>query len=263
MKSIWQEAARRNILVFIVIRALIIVCMFRQLANGYYDHVLLCMLSLALISIPAILERTLRLTLPNVFEVAVCLFVFGAEILGEIGNFYGSIPLWDTMLHTITGFLAAAVGFGVIDLLNIYSKRINMTPLFVALVSFCFSMTVGVLWEFVEFGADAAFHTDMQKDWLVQTVSSVSLDPEQSNNAIVVEGVAYTVLYDSEDNPIMTIDGGYLDIGIIDTMKDLGVNLLGAAVFSVCGALYIHRRDKYRFAGNFIITKTNKPKIPL
>ena len=253
------KAPKRNLVVFVIIRALIIFCMFRQLANGYYAHVLLCMLSLVLISIPSILRHTLRLSLPNVFEAAVCLFVYGAEILGEIQNFYGNIPGWDTMLHTINGFLAAAVGFGIIDLLNTYSKRVNMTPLFVALVSFCFSMTVGVLWEFVEFGADRVFHTDMQKDWVVQSISTVTLDPERNNNVIEVDGIAYTVLYDESGAALATVEGGYLDIGIIDTMKDLGVNLLGAAVFSFLGALYIHRRDKYRFAGNFIITKTGPP----
>lgn len=262
LSSTYRESRRRNVLIFVVMRILIIVCMFRQLGNGYYPHVLLCMLSLALISIPGILKKKLRISLPNVFEVAVCLFVYGAEILGEIENFYGIIPMWDTMLHTINGFLAAAVGFGIIDLLNAPSKRINMTPLFVALVSLCFSMTVGVMWEFAEFGIDAAFHTDMQKDWVVQSVSSVNFDAEQANNAATVDGIAYTVLYDENGGILMTVEGGYLDIGIIDTMKDLWVNLLGAVVFSVCGYLYVHRRDKYKFAGNFIITKTG-PSGPL
>lgn len=269
MKGLFQrvlellhESQRRNILIFVIMRALIIFCMFRQLANGYYHHVLLCMLSLVLISIPAILKTTLHIKLPNVFEVAVCLFVYGAEILGEIENFYGNIPAWDTMLHTINGFLAAAVGFGIIDLLNTHSKRMNMAPLFVGLVSFCFSMTVGVFWEFVEFGVDSMFRADMQKDRIVQSVSSVTFDPEQANNAIKIDDIAYTILYDENGQELMVIDGGYLDIGIIDTMKDLWVNLIGAAVFSACGYLYVLRRDKYRFAGNFIITKESGEPQP-
>ena len=46
--------------------------------------------------------------------------------------------------------------------------------------------------------------------------------------------------------------GGYLDIGIIDTMKDLIVNFIGAVVFSIFGLLYIKNRDKYKFAAKFI-----------
>lgn len=251
---------KRNFIIFMVIRFLIIFCMFRQLINSHYQDVLLCMLSLVLISIPAILRR-LHIALPNVFEITLCLFVYSAEILGEIENFYGTIHGWDTMLHTINGFLAAAVGFGIIDLLNTYSKRINMTPLFVALVSFCFSMTVGVLWEFMEFGADTMFHTDMQKDWTIQSISSVTLDTKQDNHAVKVDGIACTILYDKDGNVLATIEGGYLDIGIVDTMKDLWVNLVGAVVFSICGALYVHRRDKYWFAGNFII-REDSPHLP-
>lgn len=127
-------------------------------------------------------------------EIAIAVFVFAAEILGEISNFYGQIPFWDTILHTINGFLAAAIGFSVIDLLNIHAKGIKMAPMFVALVSFCFSMTVGVLWEFFEFGSDRLLHLDMQKDRIVQSISSVEFDPEQDNNVITVDGIACTVL---------------------------------------------------------------------
>lgn len=257
LRETFCEAIKRNILIYIIMRALIIVCMFRQLFHGYYHHVLLCMLSLALISIPAVLKKTLRVSLPNIFEISICLFVYAAEILGEISNFYGNVPFWDSMLHTINGFLAAAVGFGIIDLLNTHSKRVNMTPLFVALVSFCFSMTVGVLWEFFEFGGDMLFRTDMQKDWVVQTVSSVNFNPQGENKAVCVDGIAYTILYNAEGNALATIQGGYLDIGIIDTMKDLLVNFAGAVVFSICGFLYVYRRDTYQFAGNFIIRKVS------
>lgn len=253
-----RESKRITLGVFVVLRALIIICMFRQLFQAHYQDVLLCILSLAVMSIPALLHTTLRLRMPNVLEIAIAVFVFSAEILGEISNFYGQFSYWDTMLHTINGFLAAAIGFSVIDLLNTHAKGIKMSPLFVALVSFCFSMTVGVLWEFFEFGGDQLAHLDMQKDRIVQSISSVEFDPEQDNNAITVEGIAYTVLYDSEGNELLTIEGGYLDIGIIDTMKDLLVNMLGAIVFSFCGYLYIYSRDKYGFAGNFLITQERK-----
>lgn len=244
-----------------VLRALIITCMFRQLFQEHYQDVLLCVLSLGVMSIPALLHTTLRLRLPNVLEIAIAMFVFAAEILGEISNFYGQFFFWDTMLHTINGFLAAAIGFSVVDLLNTHAKGIKMSPLFVALVSFCFSMTVGVMWEFFEFGGDQLARLDMQKDRIVQTISSVELDPEHDNNAITIDGIAYTVLYDSEGNELLTIDGGCLDIGIIDTMKDLLVNMVGAVVFSALGYLYIHRRDKFGFAGNFLIIQEKEYNV--
>ena len=134
-----------------------------------------------------------------------------------------------------------------------------MTPIFVALVSFCFSMTVGVVWEFAEFGADRLVRFDAQKDWLVDNISSVALNPDGENEPVKVDGIAYTILYDADGNELAVIEGGYLDIGIIDTMKDLLVNMAGALVFSVFGYLYIHKRDRYRFAGHFRIVQEGPP----
>lgn len=258
MKPKLRESKRLTLLVFVALRIAIIFCMFRQLFRQNYQDVLLCFLSLAVMSFPALLHIKLRLRLPSGLEIAVAAFVFAAEILGEISNFYGQFPFWDTMLHTINGFLAAAIGFNVIDLLNSHVKGVNLTPLFVALVSFCFSMTVGVLWEFFEFGGDRLARLDMQKDWIVQSISTVTLDPEQDNNTITIDGIAYTVLYDQEGTELAVIKGGYLDIGIIDTMKDLIVNMVGALVFSFLGYLYIYRRDKYYFAGSFLIIQESK-----
>ena len=126
-----------------------------------------------------------------------------------------------------------------------------MTPLFVALVAFCFSMTIGVLWEFFEFGADRYFNTDMQKDRIVNTVSSVELNKENKNDPVIINDINKTIIY-SGDNKETVIQNGYLDIGINDTMKDLIVNFIGAIVFSVLGFLYIKDRDEYKFIERFL-----------
>ncbi len=250
----YRNSNKASIRVYIAIRALIVAIMIRQIFIAEWHNVFLCALSLVLLFIPFFLRNTFKINFPSVLEIAVFVFVFAAEILGEMANFYGHIPFWDTMLHTVTGFLAASVGFGMIDLLNRHSKRINMTPLFVALVSFCFSMTVGVVWEFAEYSIDRLLGFDTQKDEIVTSISSVELHPEGRNEEIKINGISYTILFDSEGSELARIEGGYLDIGLRDTMKDMWVNLLGAAAFSAAGFLYILRRDKYRFAENFIIT---------
>ena len=38
--------------------------------------------------------------------------------------------------------------------------------------------------------------------------------------------------------------GGYLDIGLLDTMNDLFVNFIGAVVFSVIGYFYVKAGGK-------------------
>lgn len=88
-------------------------------------------------------------------------------------------------------------------------------------------MTVGVLWEFFEFTADQVMNTDMQKDYVVHEVNSVSLNPDGLNVPVHVQ--IESVIVNGEDWTEQL--GGYLDIGLIDTMKDLQVNCIGAIAF--------------------------------
>ena len=222
--------------------------------------IFMAVLTLLLFLIPFFIDRRLNIKLPNALEVMILLFIFSAEILGEIQNFYGIFRHWDTILHTINGFLCAAIGFSLIDILNRSQKfHTKMKPIFVALVAFCFSMTIGVLWEFFEFGMDEIIKTDMQKDRIATVISSVALNEEKENVPIVIKSIEETKIYGEIDNEKteITIKGGYLDIGLKDTMKDLLVNFVGAIIFSCIGLLYIKDRDEYRFAENFIpIMKT-------
>ena len=201
-------------------------------------------------TIPTIISEKFKIGLPSLLEAIIYLFIFSTTILGEINNFYGIIPFWDTILHTLNGFLCAGIGFALVDLLNQNSKQIHLSPLYVAIVAFCFSMTIGILWEFYEFTADGVLRTDMQKDRIVQSISSVELNPDRENIPIKVNNIEKTEIY-SKDGTITTIENGYLDIGLIDTMKDLFVNFIGAFVFSILGYLYIKDRDEYQFLEKF------------
>lgn len=250
--------------VYFVLRFLVIVTMILQFIEGNYENVFMCALTLVLFLIPIIIERKLNIKLPNTLEIIIFLFIFSAQILGEVQNFYGIFKYWDTILHTINGFLCAAIGFSMIDILNRSSKFHKMlTPAFVALVAFCFSMTVGVLWEFIEYGMDKTFNTDMQKDRIVTTVSSTLLNKEGKNQEEVIKDIEKTIIYGTlnGEKSAITIDGGYLDIGINDTMKDLIVNFIGAVVFSIIGLLYIKNRDEYRFAEEFMPTVKTEEEI--
>lgn len=236
---------RSTFVLFIIFRTLVIVAGIRSLILGNYEAAFLCILTLALMLLPAFVSRTFKVELPTTLENVVLIFIFAAEILGELNDYYIKFPIWDTALHTITGFLAAAVGLSLIDLLNRSEKiKFNLSPFFVALVSFCFSMTIGVLWEFFEFGADFFLQTDMQKDTVLSAISSVALNPNSTNTAIKISGITDTAV-----NSISLGIDGYLDIGLYDTMKDMFVNFIGAVVFSVFGFFYTKYSGKNRSAG--------------
>ena len=244
-----KEQVRENprlAAVYVILRVLVVLALVAQVFNGNFENVFLCVLTLILFTIPSFIERTIRIDIPDTLEIIILLFIFAAEILGEVQEYYVIFEGWDDMLHTMNGFLAAAVGFAMIDVLNEH-ERVSMTlsPAFVAVVAFCFSMTVGVMWEFFEFGMDRYFGMDMQKDTVVSHVTSVELNPEGKNVPVTVP--VESLVVNGEDWDL----GGYLDIGIIDTMKDLFVNFIGAVVFSIIGVFYIKGRGKGSFARRF------------
>lgn len=256
-KELKKERGKSSIIVYFTLRILVIICMILEFLRGDLNNAFLCLLSLILLLMPFILEKQLKIDFPNTLEIIIMLFIFSAEILGEINNFYQVIPHWDSILHTLNGFLAAGVGFSLFDLLNKNVDSIKLSPFFLVLVSFCFSMTIGVLWEFFEFAADNSFlNTDMQKDRIVEKIQSVKINPEGKNTPVIIDNIEYTIIYSKEGNKIVEnkIDG-YLEIGLIDTMKDLVVNFIGALIFSIFGFLYILNRDKYKFINHFIVKK--------
>ena len=235
---------KSSFLVFYTLRLLVIVIFIRQIIIGGYESAFYCALAYLLLYVPSWVQVKFHIELPPALEITVLCFIYAAEVLGEVNAFYVVVPHWDTMLHTLNGFLAAAVGFAMVVLLNDDERlTFDLSPVFLALVAFCFSMTIGVLWEFFEFGMDMFFHTDMQRDTVVNAIYSASLDVTRSNKVVAVPGIQ-EVLVNGESLGL----GGYLDIGLIDTMKDLFVNFIGAAVFSFTGFFYAKSKGKKRTA---------------
>ena len=247
---------RSSFIVYFTLRALVIATMILQILNRNYENVFLCALTLLLLIMPSLMQITFRVELPTTLEIIILIFIFAAEILGEIREFYLIFPFWDTALHTLNGFLAAAIGFLLVDLLNRSERTVfNLSPLFTAIVAFCFSMTIGVVWEFFEFGMDQLAGFDMQKDTVIHAIRSVTLDPAGHNVPYEISGITETVVNGQELGL-----GGYLDIGLIDTMQDLIVNFIGAFVFSVIGFFYVKNRGKGKLAGRFIPRRKAKDR---
>lgn len=233
---------RSSFIVFSILRILVLAVLVRQIMLASYESAFFCVLTLLLLYVPSWVQVKLRIELPPPLEITVLCFIFAAEILGEVNAFYVVVPNWDTMLHTLNGFLAAAVGFSMVILLNDDERlTFHLSPFFLALVAFCFSMTIGVLWEFFEFSMDYFFGFDMQKDTVIHSIHSVLLDPTRTNTVVTIPNIQDVVI-----NGQSLGVGGYVDIGIIDTMKDLFVNFIGAVVFSITGFSYAKSKGRRR-----------------
>lgn len=258
-----KAAVRRQPAVFtvyLVLRLMVLATLVSSVIRSEYESAFICLLVLVLFMLPFFIQQNFGIELPSTLEIIILLFIFAAEILGELECYFITFPYWDSMLHTTTGFLCAATGFALIDILNRNSRiKFELSPIYVALAAFCFSMTVGVLWEFFEFGMDRLFLMDMQKDTIIHSITSVMLDPTNMNIPVTIGDITSVAVNGQELG-----FGGYLDIGLYDTMEDLFVNFIGALVFSFIGYFYIKRRGEGKIAKAFIptITETKQEEGP-
>lgn len=245
---------RSSFAVYLILRTLVILVLVRQIMMQNYENIFVCLLTLLLLLVPSFVQLTFKVELPIFLEILILVFIYAAEILGEIDNYYFSIPYWDTILHTINGFVCAAVGFSMVSLLNKSEKiQFFVSPLFLAIVSFTFSMTIGVLWEFFEFSMDQLFAMDTQKDTLITSIHSAGVDeilpPFEEND-----------IHEVTVNGEVISDQGYIDIGLIDTMEDLFVNFVGATIFSLFSYFYARNKERFTFLQNFIPKKKDRNK---
>ena len=252
LKTLWREKKAVTI-VYVFLRTSVVLVMLAQIFNRNFENVFLCVLTLLLFMMPALLERKLDIDLPNTLEIIILLFIYAAEILGEIGAYYVTFPYWDTVLHTLNGFLCAAIGFSLLDILNRQNRtRFHLSPLYLAIVAFCFSMTVGVVWEFFECTMDRFFFLDMQKDTVVNSIGTILLDPTGGNHPVALRNITDVIVVKADGTQTALGLGGYLDIGLLDTMEDLFVNFIGALIFSIIGYFYVLSRGKGKFVKRFI-----------
>ncbi len=244
-QKFWREVEnelkenRTTFLVYTGLRILVIATLVLQLFNRNYENVFLCILTLFLMILPSAVQATFKVSFPTPLEIIMLCFIFAAEILGEISSFYMRFQYWDTILHTLNGFICAGIGFSLVDIMNKQKKyKFEMSPAFLAITAFCFSMTIGVLWEFFEYSMDSLWNLDMQKDTIITEIYSTIPQVLGNGKNITITDIKEVVI----DGQVLDV-GGYLDIGLIDTMNDLIVNFIGASVFSALGYLCIKRKD--------------------
>ena len=180
------------------------------------------------------LEKLSKLELSFSLKLLLVVFIFCAQVFGEILNFYFVIPFWDNILHLIAGFISSCFGFSIIYCWGLKSNKEKTTFLISFIFLICFSITISVMWEFFEFSMDRYLGFDMQKDTYVDKFNTVSIGDVDIGFVNSFDNILYTDIY--YDSDFYRINKGYLDIGLIDTMEDMFFNLVGAFCF---GFLYL------------------------
>lgn len=237
-------------IVYIFLKIVIIICLIIQVKNRNWNNTTICILGLILSETPNLIKYYYNIELTTTLEVLFYIFIFCAQILGEMANFYSKFPYLDTILHIVSGFTMAGFGFALVNILNKNQnihKKLEHT--FIMLFAICFSMTIGVIWEFCEFTIDQTLGKDMQKDQIIRNISSTKINKNQVNDPITINNIDKTTIYTRSKET--TLDG-YLDIGLVDTMKDLYVNLLGAFIFSLMIKYDLKSEKKYNLTKFFM-----------
>jgi len=187
--------------------------------TGQWNRLMLALLTLVLILIPEGIERLFHCRISRGMYLTAVLYAIG-PMLGHCNNLYYTIPFWDKMLHTLGGVMFVFLGVFLFELLGGDQKKWTLCCVF----ALCFSLAVSVLWEFYEFGSDNLFGTDTQDDCIIHSITSHMLIPNMGEVGRITDIQQVTI----NGTPLNL--GGYLDIGLIDTMMDLLLESLGAAI---------------------------------
>lgn len=197
-------------------------------SGGEPDRLALAVGTLVLVLLPLLLEKLFRCRICLPVYIFALAYAIG-PMLGHCWKLYYTVPVWDKLLHISGGVVFAILGAYFFGLLMKGEKK----PAASAIFALCFSMSIAVVWELCEFGADTLLGMDMQNDTIIYGLSSYLL------------GDTLGVTGSIADIQSVTVNGlalpGYIDIGLIDSMLDMLLETLGAVV--TCVILWL---DKYR-----------------
>ena len=150
---------RKSIIITNIIRGFIIVIVGFVLIKGEYKNLGILTITMLLTFYDKLTEKILKIKLEEKLKIAIILFIFGAQCLGTVLDFYGKFLWWDTMLHTISGVIFFFIGETVIRQLN---KQEELKSKIIILFAVCFAMATGVIWEIFEFLVDGILGQNMQ-----------------------------------------------------------------------------------------------------
>ncbi|MFT7616230.1 MAG: hypothetical protein ACI8Y7_001059 [Candidatus Woesearchaeota archaeon] len=113
--------------------------------------------------------------LPLESDFFLTLFIFMSVILGDIHGAYQVFWWWDIFLHTLSGTALGLVGFTIAYLLVEYSEESRLSSTLFISFAFGFAVTIGVMWEFIEFIIDNTTSYVMQHS-LQNTMKDLAFD---------------------------------------------------------------------------------------
>ncbi|NLC67870.1 MAG: hypothetical protein GX754_03585 [Clostridiaceae bacterium] len=173
----WFKTLKAETIVANLIRVMFVLAVIVSLLNGIYLDAFIAAFTLFLTFLPSIIVKKSCITLPPSFQVVILLFIFAANYLGSYRLYYEKFWWWDSMLHGLSGLMLGFAGFLLVYIINGAQKlNVSLSPLFVAIFAFAFSLSIGALWEIYEFTMDSLFGLNLQRTGLDDTMWDLILD---------------------------------------------------------------------------------------
>lgn len=173
---------------------------FNKQRSDYSLMLLQCCLGIVVMMLPSFINHRWSVPIPNFIYIMYYAFLYCAVFLGEVFSFYYRVPHWDTILHVFSGAMLSALGLILVNLLNDHMpESVHLSPFFIALFAFCFSVALGAIWEIYEYTVDGIMELNMQKYMTEAGVARIGRD------------------------------------ALVDTMKDLICDAAAALVVSILG----------------------------
>lgn len=181
----------------------------------YIFNVIQCVLFLIIATVGNKIVKNSSLKIPSWLFIVLLLYALAHFLFGEIFNFYAKISWWDSFLHTFSGVLISFLSISLITILNDTSnkKDLQLNILFTCIFALSISISIGVIWEFIEFASDSFFGTNMQRAY------------------------ESTINGNSQGVPLVG------QAALADTMKDLMLDTLGSLVTCILCAIFCKKKQ--------------------
>ncbi len=183
------------------------------------------LISILYVYIPRLAQKLFKFRIGNTLYLFIAFYAV-CPLLGFSYGLYYRLSWWDDILHAFAGVIFAMFG-GYLP--KVMSKKGEASLSLCVFSAFFFSVAVAGLWELVECFLDAFFGTDMQKDTPLFAMRPSYLLSEFLGYPVgdLAELKEVSLLIDGKQAPF------FVDIGLIDSMKDMFVETLGAAVYTI------------------------------
>ena len=163
----------KPLLVNIIYMAVLIITFVYKYAIKDYDE----LFRIGLAAVTAwIVYFTCKITFLKKSEICfyvILAFTFSSIYLGNVWDLYRIIPIYDKLLHLLSGVIIAVIGLVLFLYLNNGKIKGDFNTYFAVIFSIIFSIAAAGIWEIWEFSTDMLFGFHSQNNSLIDTMMDI------------------------------------------------------------------------------------------